>query len=130
MSEPYASSLSVIKLKGRARVAEKGRTIVQLITDKIAGIELTDILDPSLIQSVCCCVEAAHGKRNRKNKVDKLALLLDVMAVVKKSALTTAEKVSIATSVEFCISNNLVRGAPLVRLIAANVLVFLKKTLL
>jgi hypothetical protein len=102
VSETYATGLDIIKLKGRARVSEKSKSIVQLIVDKIAGIDLTDILDPSLIQSVATCIEAAHGKRNRKNKIDKLALLLEIMAAVKKSTLTVAEKATVTTVLEFC----------------------------
>jgi hypothetical protein len=129
MLEPYATGLDIIKLKGKARIAQKSKSIVQLIVDKIAGIDLTDILDPSLIQSVATCIEAAHGKRNRKNKIDKLALLLEILAVVKKSALTVAEKATVTTVLEFCLQCGLVRGAPVGRLIATNVFRFLEKTL-
>jgi hypothetical protein len=129
MSEPYATGLDVIKLKGRARVSEKSKSIVQLIVDKIACIDLTDILDPSLIQGVATCTEAAHGKRNRKNKIDKLALLLQIMAVVKMGALTIAEKASVTTVLGFCLQCGIVRGAPIGRLVAINLFRFVKKTL-
>jgi hypothetical protein len=123
----YASGLHVIQLKDRARVSEKSKSIVQLIVDKISGIDLTDILDPSLIQSVATCIETAHGKRNRKNRIDKLGLLLEILAVVKRTPLTVAEKATVTTVLEFCLQCGLVRGAPIGRLVATNVFRFLKK---
>jgi hypothetical protein len=129
MSEYYATGLDVVKLKGKSRVSEKSKSIVQLIVDKIAGIDIGDILDPSLIQRVATCIEAAHGKRNRKNKIDKLALLLEILAVVKKTPLTVAEKATVTSVLEFCLQCGLIKGAPIGRLIAINMFRFVKKTL-
>jgi hypothetical protein len=49
MPEHYATGLDLVKMKGRVRVTEKSKSIIQLIVDKIASIDIGDILDPSLI---------------------------------------------------------------------------------
>jgi hypothetical protein len=55
--------------------------------------------------------------------------LLEILAVVKKSALTVAEKATVTSVVEFCLQCGLTKGAPIGRLIATNLFRFVKKTL-
>jgi prophage DNA circulation protein len=131
MPEPYATSLSIVKLKGRSRQCEKNRSIVSLINEKLAGTDFTaDVTELSLIQSLCCCVEAAVNKKNKKNKVDKLSIVLEISAALKKAPLTVAEKATITAAVEFLLASGLVKGTPLFKLVAKNAWVFLKKALL
>jgi hypothetical protein len=129
--EPYATSLSLVKLKGKSRQCKKNKSIVSLIREKLAGTDFwADVTELSLIQSLCCCVEAAVNKKNKKNKVDKLAIVLDISAALKKAQLTAAEKATITAAVEFLLASGLVKGTPLLTLVAKNTCVFFKKALL
>jgi hypothetical protein len=131
MPEHYATSLSLVKLKGRSRQYEKNRSIVSLISKKLAGTDFgTAITELSFTQSLCCCVEAAVNKKNKKNRVDKLAIVLEISAALKKAPLPAAERATVTPAVEFLLASGLVKGTPLLKLVAKNTRVFLKKTLL
>jgi prophage DNA circulation protein len=131
MPEAYATSLSLVKLKGKSRQCEKNRSIVSLVSEKLAGTEFgADVTELSLIQSLCCCVEAAVNKRNKKNRVDKLSVVLEISAALKKAPLTAAEKATITATVKFLLASGLVKGTPLLKLVAKNSWVFLKKAFL
>jgi hypothetical protein len=131
MPEAYATSLSLVKLKGKSRQCKKNRSIVSLISKNLTGTHFAaDVTELSLIQLLCCCVEAAVNKRNKKNKVDKLAIVLEISAALKKAPLTAAEKATITAAVEFLLASGLVRGTPLLKLVAKNTWLFFKKALL
>jgi hypothetical protein len=118
----YASSLSLVKMRGAARITQKAKYITSQIVDKIIELDFANVLDPSLIQSIACCIEASHGKRNRRarNPIDKMAVLFSVLAAVKKCDLSEHEKVAIRTTAEFCLQNGLVKSVPFLQLVLVN----------
>jgi hypothetical protein len=59
-----------------------------------------------------------------------LSIVLEISAALKKAPLTVAEKATITAAVEFLLASGLVRGTPLIKLVAKNTWVFLKKALL
>jgi hypothetical protein len=128
----YASSLSLIRLRGTARVTQKSKDLTTQIIEKIAGLDFENALCPSLIQSLCCCIEAVCKRRNRraKNPVDKMDALLTILASVKKGDLTESEKVAIRTTAEFCLQNGLVKSVSFARLVLVNGFRLVKKNLI
>ena len=134
MSEPYKSSIVLVKPVGKLKRKAKEISALSVITEQLkANINIEEYKcdDIRMLHFLACLVENSQKLiKSSKTPIHKMDVVYAVLEKVFEKSLTPEEKEKITDQIEFLLELKIVSAITLVKLVYENAKVFLKKAIL
>jgi len=139
MNQPYLTGQDCFQSKGACKTIEKKHNCIHDIVERMQPLidAQADLLETSVIHTICNRIETEFRRvkaKKSKTQPEKLELLYDILNKARekesKPPMTEAEKKGVQKTVDFLMSNNLVKPVGFIRIFLQNAWVFFKSLVL